>query len=156
MRYRATELSLSGNAFAGLLKAVLDKNAMFRFKAEGFSMSPFIKNGDVVTVSPCYGKSPSIGDVVAFINPETEKAVVHRVVGKGHNNYMVRGDNATGVDGLFAGENILGFVIRVERNGDRVILGLGLEKYLIAALSRGGYLLPLVCMMRRLFRKSGS
>ena len=62
-------LSLSGPALLDLLRAVLDKRVPFRFTARGFSMSPFIKDGDVVTVSPCAPGAIHYGDVIAFVHP---------------------------------------------------------------------------------------
>ena len=35
-----------------LVRAVLDKGASFRFKAFGVSMTPFIQDGDVITIAP--------------------------------------------------------------------------------------------------------
>jgi hypothetical protein len=64
---KGSELSLSGPALVKLLRAVLDKGAPVRFSAKGFSMSPFIKNEDVVTLSPLQDASPSVGDVIAFL-----------------------------------------------------------------------------------------
>ena len=43
-------LSLSGYVLIELMKAVLEKNVPFRFRGKGFSMSPFIRDGDVITI----------------------------------------------------------------------------------------------------------
>lgn len=146
------ELSLSGPALAELLRAVLDKGMPFRFRAKGFSMSPFVKDGDVITVSPLSGASPRLGDVVPCIGPETGKLFVHRVVGKRGDFCIIRGDNTPEADGLVSKANVLGRVTRVERDGKRVFLGLGPERLLIALLTRRGLLLPLLRPMWRLVR----
>lgn len=146
------ELSLSGPALVDLLQAVLNRGAPFRFRAKGFSMSPFIRDGDVVIVSPLAGTSPGLGSVVAFVHPETERLVVHRVVGKRGDSYLIRGDNAPEEDSLVPEGNILGWVRRVERDGKRVFLGLGPERFLIAFLTRRGLLLPLLLPVWRLLR----
>lgn len=150
------DLSLSGPALVELLRAVLDKGAPFRFRAKGFSMYPFIKDGDVVTVSPLPDTSPSPGDVVAFIRPETEKLVIHRVARKRGDSFLIKGDNTPHADGLIPEANILGCVTEVERDGKNVFLGLGPERFLIALLTRKGrfftLLLPvcrLVCLILR-------
>jgi len=55
---KEAELSISGSTLIELLEAVLSQEASFRFQAKGLSMSPFIKDGDMVTVSPLPPASP--------------------------------------------------------------------------------------------------
>jgi hypothetical protein len=136
------ELSLSGTTLTTLLRAVLDKGVPFRFRATGFSMSPFIRNGDVLTVSPLSGR-PRLGDVVAFIRQETGGLAIHRVVGTSAGHCLMRGDNSSRDDGYVPEANILGRIRRVERNGKKILLGLGPERYLICLLARKGLLIPL-------------
>lgn len=145
-------LSLSGRSLTELLQAVLSKGAPFRFRAKGISMSPFIKDGDVVTVFPLPGTSPGLGDVVAFAHPGTGKLVLHRVVGKRGDSYLLKGDNTSELDGLVPEPNILGRVRKVERDGKAVFLGLGPERSLIAFLTRGGLPFSLLLPVRRLLR----
>jgi signal peptidase len=152
LRRKGDELSFSGPAFVELIRAVLDKGVPFRFKAKGISMHPFIRNGDVITVYPLSGTSPRYGDVVAFIRPNTSTLIVHRVVGKGDDSFLIRGDNTGYFDGLIPTTNILGYVTKVERNDREAYLGLGLERFLIAFLTRRGLLLPLLNPVRRLIR----
>jgi hypothetical protein len=47
-----SELFLTGPVFIELLHATLAKGVPFPFRARGSSMHPFIKDGDVITVSP--------------------------------------------------------------------------------------------------------
>ena len=68
---KGSDLPLSGRALVDLLSAVLNKGVPVRFQAKGFSMSPFIKNNDVVTISPWQGTRPGLGDIIAFVHPET-------------------------------------------------------------------------------------
>jgi hypothetical protein len=132
---------LSGSeVLAELVKDILSKGVECRFQAKGHSMSPFIKDGDVVTVSPLFGTAPHLGDVVAFIHPGTDKLVIHRVVGRKDDSCIIIGDNTFETNGPVSTGNILGRVTRVERGGKRIIVGLGLERYLIAFLSRSGLL----------------
>lgn len=149
---KGRDLSLSGPALVGLLRAVLGKGASVSFQAKGFSMSPFIRNGDVVTLSPFKKVSPSVGDVIAFVLREADKLRVHRVVGKKGDLYVTKGDNSSEADESVPIENILGFVTRVERNGKEVFLGLGPERFLIAFLVGRGLLLPLLLPVVKLAR----
>ena len=149
---KGKELPLSGTALIELLRAVLDKDALFRFRAKGFSMSPFIKEGDVVTVSPLWGDSPRVGDVVAFVSPYVEQLMIHRVLGKKGDHYFIKGDRAPEPDGLVPITNILGRVKKIERHGKEVLLGLGPERVIIAFLTRNGVIFNLLLPIWRLIR----
>lgn len=141
---KGSELSLSGPALVHLLQAVLGEGALARFQAKGFSMAPFIKNKDVVTLSPLKETSPAMGDVIAFVVQGTGKLCVHRIVGKKGNLYVTKGDNSSETDESVPRESILGLVTRVERNGKEIFLGLGPERSIIALFGRTGLLLALI------------
>lgn len=141
---RQTGKTLSGKALATLLTAVLDKGVPFRFRATGFSMSPIIMDGDIITIQPFNNKKIGVGDVVAILQPLTEKLMVHRLIGKKGDSFIARGDNNPESDGVVPQEQLLGKVKEIERNGRRTYLGLGKEKYLIAWLIRRDLFLPLI------------
>ncbi len=134
----------------GLVKDILSRGAECRFQAKGHSMSPFIKDGDIVTISPLTHSSPGLGDVVAFNPPGNEMLMIHRVVEKRNNDYYVRGDNLLEMDGLVQAKDILGYVNKVERDGKNVRVGLGPERFLIAFLNRRGLLFPLLSPIRKI------
>jgi hypothetical protein len=115
-------------------------------------MSPFIKDSDVVTISPMVDSSPGFGDVIAFIHPKTEKLLIHRVAWKSRDAYLLKGESALEPDGLIKKENILGLVTKVERKGKRIFLGLGPERFLIALLTRANLLLPVLRPLWRILR----
>jgi len=127
-----------------LMRATLAKEVPFRFQARGFSMYPFIKDGDVITVSPMGEGLPGLGDVVAFVQREIEKLLVHRVIRRRANSYFMKGDDTTAGDSPVPAANVLGLVTRVERGRKRVFIGLGPERFLIALLARKGLMIPLV------------
>lgn len=107
-------------------------------------MAPFIRDGDVITIAPFQRKIPRVGEVFAFIQPETGKLVVHRSVAKRNAAFLIQGDNVgEQSDGMVPIQNLLGRVIRIERNKVPIYLGLGLERYLIAGLSRTKLLIPI-------------
>lgn len=152
------ELSFSSKSISGMLQAVLSKGANFRFRVTGFSMSPFIRDGDVVTVSALLNSVIPLGSSVAFIHPKMQRLAIHRVVDKQNNFYLIKGDNSLRTDGLVRRENILGYVSKIEREGKSVFLGLDLERFLIALLSRAGifYCLSLVIRLIRFAQNEGS
>lgn len=143
--------SVSSAAFAELMAAVLEKNVPFRFTAPGFSMTPFIRDGDIITIAPGSARLRA-GDVVAFMNPCCGKLTVHRILHVSPAGYLIKGDNAPEPDGLVPVSIILGRVVRVEHDGRRVRLGLGVERVVIAWLSRRGWLMPAVWTVWRVIK----
>ena len=146
-------LSLSGPALLDILRAMLDKRVPIRFTAPGFSMSPFVKDRDVITVLYIAEKAIRFGDVVAFINLCNERLIVHRVVGNRKDASLIKGDNNPETDGWIPHERILGRVTRIERAGQHIRLGLGIERIVIAFLSQRGWLLPVLTTPRWIYHR---
>lgn len=132
------DLSLSAESLLGLMTDVLAKRCAFRFKALGYSMSPFIRDGDLITVAPLLGRGLRRGDVVAYIRPANGRLAVHRIVSGRKSGLAIKGDHEMITDFPIQVNGILGLVERVERNGRRVRLGLGPERRAVAFLSRKG------------------
>jgi len=145
------ELSLSSQQLEKLMRGVLGKGACFRFQGKGFSMSPFIKDGDVLTIAPLQGSTPGFGDVVVFTHPNTGKLIIHRIIGKRAGSFFAKGDNAPEEDGLISRTAILGQVAKVERDGKEPLLGLGPDRFIIAFVTRNG-LLPFLNPVWRFVR----
>jgi hypothetical protein len=136
--YEVETLRLSGQGMSGLLQAVLARGAPFTFRAAGGSLFPFIRDGDLITVSGLQGRPAQLGEVVACAVLPGGKLVVHRVVGRRAQGCLIRGDAALRADGWVDRERILGRVTRIIRGGKERSLGLGRERVLIAALTRSG------------------
>jgi len=146
---------LSAHGLAELMKAVLKRGSLFRFRARGASMTPFIRDGDTLTVEALEGRTPRVGDVVAFsvASPERPSLAVHRVVDDLGSRIVVQGD-ANGCDSeTIQRGDILGRVVKVEREGDRRRLGLGPERRLIVWCIRSGLLWGLVWPVWNGFRR---
>lgn len=141
--------ALSGAGLQTLMGAALARGASFRFTARGFSMDPFVRDGDVLTVGVA-ARRPKAGDIVAVRAQATGRLLVHRVVAHVPAGLLVRGDGSGQADGVFGPADVLGVVVVVERRGRVVRLGRGPERRLIALLSREGMLRPLVAAGRRL------
>lgn len=124
-----------------LLRETLSRGAAFHFRAKGMSMHPFIKDGDFITIVPSSRLKPSIGRIVAYTQPGSGSLIVHRIVSRKGDHFLIQGDN-TGVRPFdnVPMQNIMGCVTRVERSGRRVRCGLGLERLMIAFLTRVGCL----------------
>ena len=119
------ELLLSKEALKDLVRAVLEKKVPFRIRAKGFSMSPVIKDGDVIVITPLMDDQPGCGEVVAFLNVPNGTVAVHRVIKRSAGHYLIRGDNTRGPAETVTKERLLGRVKTVERNGKKVRFGLG-------------------------------
>jgi signal peptidase I len=115
--YRGEGISLAAPMVMELIEAVHEKGASFRFQANGFSMTPAIRDGDVITVSPLGNIMPRRGDVLAFRHPERPQMLVHRVLHSKGKKYFIKGDNCPEADGWIPAENVLGLITKVERRG---------------------------------------
>jgi hypothetical protein len=63
--------------------------------------------------------------------------IVHRIVAARNDSVFIQGDeSAEYADGWISTEYLLGRVTRIERDGCNIALGMGIERYLIAYLSR--------------------
>ncbi len=131
------EYALTNGAQADLLRDVLVRGASLRTRVRGLSMSPFIHDDDVVTIAPLGARGPRVGDVVAFLCGDFGRLTIHRVVAREGDGWAMRGDNCREVDGVVRPENIMGRVVRVERDAGGIPLALGLGGRLIALLNRG-------------------
>ncbi len=141
--------SLPNVVLAELMAAVLEKNTSFRFTAPGFSMSPFIRDGDVITIAQ---RRIRYGDVVAFMNPSSGKLTVHRIVRVSRKGCLIKGDNTPEPDGWVPESSIIGRVVQVVHRDKKVRLGMGMERIVIAWLSRRGWLTPAVGKVWRIVK----
>ena len=94
------ELNLSNIGQLELLLAMVESGVALRTTARGFSMQPFIRDKDVLTISPIKDMQPSLGDVVAFTHPDTGRLAIHRIIGRTDDGWLIRGDNCPDPDGV--------------------------------------------------------
>jgi len=103
-----------------LSKDILKKGRSVRFQAKGWSMHPFIQDGDFITVSPVEDSSIKVGDVVFYSTAE-DRIIVHRVIRKyrkdGRVTMLIKGDATSGPSEKVDAEDILGKVVAIERDG---------------------------------------
>jgi len=105
-----------------LSKDIFRKGKSIRFQAKGWSMRPFIRDGDFIVVSPIENSSIKTGDVVFCITTEN-KVIVHRVIKKYKKDednriiMFIKGDATFSSPEKVEMQNVLGKVVEVERNG---------------------------------------
>ena len=146
----ANELILDNRALIDLMQTILHREKLFKFLAKGASMSPFIRNGDIVTIAPLPVKLPRVGEVIAFVHPRSGKLTIHRIIKRRGTSFFLRGDNSVGIDGRIELGDILGVLVNVERQGRKISLGLsGNQGVAVAFLVRKGWLKFLVYFYRK-------
>ena len=120
------------------MQAVLEKGKSFRFRARGTSMRPFIRDGDTLTIAPLATGRPRRGEAVVVFRPSEIRPclLVHRIVGVHERGFAIQGDAADCEPESIPPEAIVGRVVRVERGGKDIRLGLGPERQLLAWMSR--------------------
>jgi len=141
----------SGPTVVEFVRALFAEGISVRLRAKGTIMSPFIKPEDLLVLSPLGIRSPSIGDVVMFVEPRTQRPFIQRVIKRTENSYLLKGDRAREPTGTVTRTNILGLVTKVERGGRTIRFGLGPERVLIALLSRKELLRRLYYLLDRPF-----
>ena len=138
--FKEKPLVLTAQNMADLIAPLLERGQRCRFVSGGNSMAPFIKDKDLVTIAPFAGGSLCLGTVVAYRHPVSRCLVIHRIVSKNRDGYVVKGDNCGFSDGVIHSGHVLGVLAEVKRQGRNVCFGLGREKRLIGFLSRCGLL----------------
>ena len=106
-------MPVDGPGMADLVAGLLGRGVRARFVARGRSMSPAIRDGDVVTVEAVAG-ALQIGDVVAVHEPRSNRLLVHRLVERTPAGWRTKGDALPRPDGVVPDENVLGCVVHVE------------------------------------------
>jgi signal peptidase I len=101
--------------FKGISEDLLNNGIDVRINSRGLSMFPFIWTGDKITISP--EKNLNIGDIIVF--KRDDQTVCHRVVRvfekDGIKYYQTRGDSHFNLDNPTTADQILGKVVRIER-----------------------------------------
>ena len=111
---------LSNSNLLKLSSDLLEMETSIRFQAKGFSMRPFIQDGDLITVSPLLNYSIKVGDVVLYKTAD-DRAIVHRAIRKTRKDnrtiFFIKGDAAFGQPEKVNAARVLGRVTAIERNG---------------------------------------
>jgi signal peptidase I len=110
---------MTGNNFVLVSKELLRQGKSARFRAGGLSMSPSVKDGDYITVSPVAPETLSVGDIVYYLIDNTP--IVHRIIrfanDNGKKTAVIHGDSCYGDPDIVPLQDILGKVLLLERHG---------------------------------------
>ncbi len=113
-------LNLKREDFVSIAQEVLSRGRALKFRAKGGSMSPFIRNGDVVQLVPVKGKI-NLGDIILY-RSSYGNTIVHRVVQRRREIVITKGDSSPSPDQPVLSKQVLGRVVAVEKNGWRIRL----------------------------------
>jgi signal peptidase I len=107
------KLRYDSAAFVGLSHDLLASGYRVRFRADGWSMRPAIRDGETVTIEPVLPSSVKEGDIVLL--RQNGRPLVHRVVHVGMENgevveFIVRGDAKRACDAPVKPDDVLGRV----------------------------------------------
>lgn len=91
-----------------------------RFRANGSSMYPTIRDGELITVVPAGPSEVRKGDIVLYRSDHG--VIAHRVKGSGPTRFRLRGDAADADDAPVGPQRILGKVVFVHRGCRRIRL----------------------------------
>jgi hypothetical protein len=100
------------NRFVDVSSDLLARGYSVRFRAAGGSMSPAIRDGDRITVTPIARATLSPGRVVLY--RRLDRLFAHRIVGVGE-PLLLRGDAASVCDPPVTSSQLLGEVVAVTR-----------------------------------------
>jgi len=144
--------------FFGISGGFLDKGVSVRFQAKGWSMRPYIQDGDFVTVSPLDDIPVKRGDVVLYATAEN-RLIVHRIIKKYNKNgstaFLIKGDATFGSPESINVQNVLGKVVETERNGRKRRLGSRRYQIINLILSRISPFSHKIYPIGRLVKKRG-
>jgi signal peptidase I len=116
---------LNGREFHDLAGQILQSGHLLRFQASGSSMQPFIHDGDILEVAPLSGKHVRSGEVL-LVEAVNGDWLAHRVVKTrnrdGRLAILIKGDACSYPDGWFGLDDILGRVVTVQRDSQRIQL----------------------------------
>jgi signal peptidase I len=146
---------ISSRGLAEMISSMMAKGIQIKIRAKGWSMEPFIRNQDVLTIAPFIQNKIKLGEIVAFKTSKSDKSFrlgIHRVIQiLDHENYLIKGDNSSiDPDGIVPRNQILGKIITIERNNRIVRLGVGKDRFIIALLSKYNLLVPIIKSMRKM------
>lgn len=101
--------------------------AAWQLQVTSESMLPILQAGDTIVVEPSHNKPLRQGDIVVCMQNvqsggEYEDWVVHRLVGKSDQGWLTKGDHLRAFDIPVPRDAILGRVIQIVHQGERIDL----------------------------------
>ncbi|MFJ7747146.1 signal peptidase I [Peribacillus sp. NPDC097295] len=122
---------LFDNETVDLFKTVLKKEGSFHLPAQGSSMYPFIKSGDICHFNECKLSQLKKGDIVLFYSA-TKRLIAHRYYKEIQSNqqrqFLFKGDTNLGFDQPVLGDQIVGKLLYVQKRNTKIYVSSFLAK----------------------------
>lgn len=100
-----------------LRKEIIRQGRSVQIFASGYSMFPFLRKGDILTIDPAPIEQIKRGDIVVY--ELNEKWIAHRVIQINHNTegleFLLRGDTCVAFDTPVNKENFIGRISEFQR-----------------------------------------
>ncbi len=109
-------LQLDHREFAALSAELIADSGGLRFRAHGHSMSPSIRNGDILVIKKIPVDGVDVGDIV-LAGTENSPLLAHRIIRRTGNAWITCGDALTEPDAPLDAERLIGRVEMIERDG---------------------------------------
>ncbi|MBN1886869.1 MAG: S24/S26 family peptidase [Thermoflexales bacterium] len=140
-------LTLGQAEFADVSAEILARGSALRFTAHGASMTPFIRDGDLLTLEPVEVAALETGDVI-LCRTTGNGLVAHRLIGRetctGETLLVVRGDASCGPGERARPEHVLGRVVSIQRGSRTIYPDRGWQRLAALAWLRLSPLRPLL------------
>lgn len=136
--------------YYSVISLLLQKGETVQMRLYGYCMTPFVRNGDLVTIAPVRVENLRCGDIVVYKNGDKFK--IHRFLRfrtiQGSTCIITKGDRAVTVDPPVSSELILGKLVSVHRKASVVDFNSLVMKVLNFIV---GKLSPYYSLKQRLF-----
>ncbi len=127
------EITFNYSSLADLSRKILTNGSSFELKVKGYSMYPFIRESDIITIQSVNSSLLHVGDVVFYERGNT--LVVHRIIKKQSVNgaiyFTTRGDACPEDEENITENAVLGKVIRLKRGGKTIQLNCVVSDFLL-------------------------
>ena len=123
--------------FGELSSELIENTGGLRFRAQGRSMLPSIRGGDVITLEKADAKDLRLGDVVLIRNA-TDSLLAHRIFGQDGDTWTTCGDALNMHDVPFKADQLIGRVVAIERDGVEKPMSLRWARFMAWASRRSG------------------
>lgn len=101
-------------ALGGIIILSILTKTLFLALVTTASMAPLIMPGDLI-VAEAYTKNITVGDVIVFLPPSTDRSYVHRVTSVSENGIRTKGDNALPDSWKLSRDNIQGKAVSINQ-----------------------------------------
>jgi signal peptidase I len=148
-------MNLNSQELIELSKEMIRDGYRVRLQAAGKSMYPFIRDGDIIEIERVNVQQIKLGDIIFYHN-EDRGIFAHRVIRKSSGNldplFITKGDANSDSGEEVKPDKILGRVITIERNGQKIRLGCFINRFISACYAKVSPLSKWIYFVPRKFK----